>query len=111
MTWTDPGGTVTDPEQVVLESDPYRRLSYSWHTFTPEWARGNGISEEDRARMAAEPRSRVTFQIEPHGAAVKLTVVHDDGGPTVIEGVSDGWPAIVSNLKSLLETGAVLPTA
>jgi uncharacterized protein YndB with AHSA1/START domain/DNA-binding transcriptional ArsR family regulator len=111
MTWTDPGGTISDPEQVVLESDPYRRLSYSWHTFTPDWARGNGISEEDRARAAAEPRSKVTFQLEPQGPAVKLTVVHDDGGPTVIEGVSSGWPAIVSDLKSLLETGSVVAKA
>ncbi len=31
------GLTIADPEQVVLESDPYRRLSYAWHTFTPEW--------------------------------------------------------------------------
>ena len=29
---------VSDPEQVILESDPYRRLSYTWHTITPEWA-------------------------------------------------------------------------
>ncbi|MGH9120430.1 MAG: ArsR/SmtB family transcription factor, partial [Acidimicrobiales bacterium] len=31
------GLTIADPEQVVLESDPYRRLTYTWHTFTPEW--------------------------------------------------------------------------
>ncbi len=111
MTWHDPGGAVADPEQVVLESDPYRRLSYSWHTFTPEWAKGNGISEEERAKLAAESRSKVTFQIEPHGAAVKLTVIHDDGGSALIEAVSSGWPEILSNLKSLLETGDVLPKA
>jgi uncharacterized protein YndB with AHSA1/START domain/DNA-binding transcriptional ArsR family regulator len=110
MTWTDPGGEISDPEQVVLESDPYRRLSYTWHTYTPEWAAGNGITEEFRARAAAEPRSTVTFELEPQGRAVKLTVVHE-GGPTTIDGVRDGWPAIISSLKSLLETGSVVATA
>ena len=61
--------------------------------------------------MAAEPRSRVTFDIEDLGGLVKLTVVHDgfDPGSAVLEGVSGGWPAIISSLKSLLETGEVLP--
>ena len=35
MTWDNHGVRIADPEQVVLESDPYRRLSYTWHTFTP----------------------------------------------------------------------------
>lgn len=34
----DVGLVVSDPEQVILESDPYRRLSYTWHSFTPGWA-------------------------------------------------------------------------
>lgn len=110
MTWADKGGPITDPEQVVLESDPYHRLSYTWHTFTPEWAAGNGIPEEYRARAAAEPRSTVTFQLEPAGPVVKLTVVHE-GGPAVLEGVSEGWPAIMASLKSLLETGSALAMA
>jgi hypothetical protein len=55
----------------------------------------------------------VTFDIEPLGQMVKLTVVHDgfDPGSTVLEGVSQGWPQILSNLKTLLETGEVLPTS
>lgn len=110
MTWHDPGGEISDPEQVVLESDPYRRLSYTWHSFTPEWAEGNGIPEADRTRLLAEPRSKVTFDLEPAGDAVRLTVTHE-GGPAILEGVSAGWPAIVSGLKSLLETGNVLSTA
>lgn len=106
MTWTESGRVIEDPEQVVLESDPYRRLSYSWHTYTPDW----DMPEDVRAKLRDEPRSKVTFEIEPQGTAVKLTVVHD-GGPTVLAGVSEGWPAIVSSLKSLLETGSVVPTA
>jgi uncharacterized protein YndB with AHSA1/START domain/DNA-binding transcriptional ArsR family regulator len=102
---------VSDPEQIVLESDPYRRLSYTWHTFTDDWARAYHIDDEFYARVAAERRSRVTFDIEDLGRLVKLTVVHDgfDPGSAVLEGVSGGWPAIISSLKSLLETGEVLP--
>jgi len=113
MTLHQAGVTITDPAQVVLESDPYRRLSYTWHTFTEEWAQANGISEEQRAVLAAEPRSKVTFDIEDLGPTVRLTVVHDpfDAGSAVLEGIQQGWPAILSSLKTLLETGEVLPTA
>ncbi len=102
---------VADPEQVVLEADPYRRLSYTWHTFSEEWARAFNVDEEFRARVAAEPRSKVTFDIEDLGGSVKLTVVHEGFGPgsLVRESVSGGWPAVLSNLKTLLETGDVLP--
>ena len=108
----DPSGArVADAGQVVLESEPYRRLAYSWHTFTPEWAANYGITEENRARFAAESRSKVTFEIEPLGEQVKLTVVHDgfEPGSAVLEGISQGWPALLSGLKTLLETGAPLP--
>ena len=62
-------------------------------------------------KVASEPRSKVTFEIEPHGQTVKLTVVHDDfeAGSAVLEGISQGWPAILSSLKTLLETGEALP--
>jgi len=104
------GVSVADPEQVVLEAEPYRRLSYTWHTFTPEWAAAMGISEEVRAQIAAEPRSKVTFDLEEDGELVRLTVVHDGFGPgsTVAEMVSGGWPRVLSSLKTLLETGDVL---
>ena len=92
------------PAQVVLEADPYRRLSYTWHTFTPS---GHAVRDRrgSRARFAAERRSKVTFDIEPAGEMVKLTVVHDgfDPGSAVLEGVSAGWPRILSDLKTLLE--------
>jgi DNA-binding transcriptional ArsR family regulator/uncharacterized protein YndB with AHSA1/START domain len=111
MTWHHHGVTIADPAQVVLESDPYRRLSYTWHSFTPEWAAALDRDEDLRAKVAAEPRSKVTFEIEPLGQMVKLTVVHDDlePGSTVLELVSGGWPRAISNLKTFLETGEPLP--
>lgn len=53
----------------------------------------------------------MTFDIEPVGAMVKLTVVHGDlpPGSTVREMVSQGWPQLLSSLKTLLETGEALP--
>jgi DNA-binding transcriptional ArsR family regulator/uncharacterized protein YndB with AHSA1/START domain len=105
------GVTIADPAQVVLESDPYRRLSYAWHTFTPEWAAAYDMSEEYLAKVAAEPRSKVTFDIEPLGEYVRLTVVHDgfEEGSAVLPDISQGWPMVMSSLKSLLETGDSLP--
>jgi uncharacterized protein YndB with AHSA1/START domain/DNA-binding transcriptional ArsR family regulator len=56
--------------------------------------------------------SQVTFTIEPHEDIVRLTVRHD-GLPTEadLKAISAGWPAVLANLKSLLETGEVLPQA
>jgi DNA-binding transcriptional ArsR family regulator/uncharacterized protein YndB with AHSA1/START domain len=103
--------TIADPAQVVLESDPYRRLSYTWHSFTPEWAAAYDVSDEHLAKVAAEPRSTVTFDLEPVGELVKLTVVHDgfDAGSAVLPGISEGWPRILADLKTLLETREPLP--
>src|SRR5262245_61142705 len=72
------GLTVADDDQVVLEAEPYRRLSYTWHTVTPEWAGALGLNDDARDRLMAEPRSKVTFDIEPlDDEQVKLTVIHD----------------------------------
>ncbi|GAA5008359.1 ArsR/SmtB family transcription factor [Streptomyces hyderabadensis] len=111
MVWRERSAETADPEQVVLESDPYRRLSYTWHTFTPEWAEANGIDDETLAKLSAERRSKVTFEIEDLGGSVKLTVVHDgfEPGSTAREMIQHGWPALVSSLKTLLETGETLP--
>jgi uncharacterized protein YndB with AHSA1/START domain/DNA-binding transcriptional ArsR family regulator len=111
MTWSQFGVTIADPEQVVLEAEPYRRLSYSWHTFTPELAEVLDVAEEKQARIAAEPRSKVTFEIEQVDELVKLTVVHDgfEPGSVMATMVSQGWPKVLSNLKTLLETGEPLP--
>ena len=107
LSFTENNVTVADPAQVVLESDPYRRLSYTWHTFTPEWAAAHGVDDELLARLAGERRSKVTFAIEQVDDSVRLTIVHDDFDPgsIVAEMVGVGWPRVVSELKTLLETG------
>ncbi|NNH72555.1 metalloregulator ArsR/SmtB family transcription factor [Nocardia uniformis] len=111
MVWEQFGWVSKDPEQVVLESEPYRRLSYTWHSVDQAFGEQFEFSPDEVAKMAAEPRSKVTFDIEPHGETVKLTVIHDGFGPdsVMLDGVRNGWPAILSSLKTLLETGATLP--
>jgi hypothetical protein len=56
-------------------------------------------------------RSTVTFEIEPLGDLVKLTVVHDGFAPgsVVLPDITGGWPRVLSGLKSLLETGETVP--
>ena len=78
----------------ILVADPPRRLSY---TFKHELFEG----------MRDEPATKVTFTIEPYGEIVKLTVMHEDfvEGSKLLGAISNGWPAILSSLKSLLETG------
>jgi uncharacterized protein YndB with AHSA1/START domain len=78
----------------ILEADRPRRLSY---TFRHEL-------DED---MRKESATRVAFTIEPYGNLVKLTVTHEGfgAGSKLLDGISKGWPAILSGLKSLLETG------
>jgi uncharacterized protein YndB with AHSA1/START domain len=84
----------------VLEYDPPRRLVHSWRTlYDPE--------------AAPEPESRVTWEIEaqPDGVS-KLTLVHDrlERSPKTAKSV-EGWSYILSNLKTVLETGEPLPSA
>lgn len=103
-----------DLEQRVLEAQPYRRLSYTWHNYQPEHAGYFGWSAEYLARLQQEPRSKVTFELEPMGnGVVKLTLTHDDFVPDseMRRAVSNGWPEILASLKSLLETGEVLVPA
>ncbi len=114
MAHDEVGLVVRDPEQVILESDPFLRLAYTWHTFTPEWAAEVGMDDATADAWRAEPRSKVAFDIEDAGHGVtKLTVVHDgfEPGSAVLHGISEGWPAVLSSLKSLLETGLTLRTA
>ena len=61
---------------------------------------------------SSDAASRVTFQIETFEEAVRLTVSHTELDPEskTFRGISMGWPAILSSLKSLLETGKPLPS-
>jgi uncharacterized protein YndB with AHSA1/START domain len=104
------GVTIKDPEQVVLEATPHSRLSYTWHTFSPEWATVHGFSEATRQQFASESRSKVTFDIGKAEGVVRLTVTHDgfDEGSAVLAAIRDGWPPIISSLKTYLETGEPL---
>jgi uncharacterized protein YndB with AHSA1/START domain/DNA-binding transcriptional ArsR family regulator len=110
MAWELRGLRIDDPEQVVVESDPPRRLSYRWHTLTTELADALDLTDDTRQRVAAEHRSTVTFALEPMDEVVKLTVVHDDfdEGSVMAQMVARGWPSVLSSLKSLLETGETL---
>jgi uncharacterized protein YndB with AHSA1/START domain len=89
-------GRTTDVGE-VLEAERPRRLSYTFRHILNEAARN-------------ERPSRVTFVLEPHGKLVKLTLTHEDFAEdsVVIDGISKGWPAIMSSLKSLLESGEAL---
>jgi uncharacterized protein YndB with AHSA1/START domain/DNA-binding transcriptional ArsR family regulator len=111
MTWHQRGVAISDPEQVVLESEPYDRLSYTWHSFTPEFAEAIDLSDDVSEQVAAEPRSKVTFELEDLSGRVKLTVIHEGFEPdsVVIKMISGGWPSVLSDLKTLLETGETLP--
>lgn len=112
---TGDDGEPQDLGQVVLESDPHRRLAYTWHTFQPEHAELFGWSEERLAELQREPVSKVSFELEPVGSTVKLTVIHDGfpPGSEMLRAVSGqrpetgGWPQLLSDLKTLLETGDV----
>ena len=89
-------GKTTDVGE-ILEADRPRRLSYTFHHILSEAAR-------------KERPSRVTFVLEQYGKLVKLTLTHEDfaEGSVIIDGISKGWPAIMSSLKSLLESGQAL---
>jgi uncharacterized protein YndB with AHSA1/START domain len=89
-------GQISDAGEIV-EAEPPRRLVIRWqHQKKPE--------------LKAEGESRCTVELEPSGTAVKLSITHTiEREPSkLIEAVSGGWPKIISNLKSLLETGSAV---
>ena len=110
VTWELDGIVMADPDQVVLEADRPKRLSYRWHTFTPEFLAKFDDEDGTIANALDQRRSKITFDIEPVGTLCKLTVTHDDFdvGSPVLAGVSQGWPPILASLKTLLETGEPL---
>ena len=88
-------GRIADTGE-ILESDPPRRLVIKWRN-------------EKRPELKAEGYSTCTMELEPVEAAVKLTITHtiDKENAKLIEAVSGGWPKVLSNLKSLLETSEI----
>lgn len=79
----------------VLECSPPNTLSYTW-------------PEPEGEKSAALPE-QLSWQITPSGpGTVKLKLIHDRVTEEFYEGVSEGWPAILSSLKSLLERGTPL---
>jgi uncharacterized protein YndB with AHSA1/START domain len=91
-----PDGRVADAGEIV-EADPPRRLVIKWRN-------------EFRPELKLEGYSRCAMELEPMAGAVKLTISHaiDRPDSKLIEAVSGGWPRILSNLKSLLETGEIV---
>ncbi|WP_193607680.1 ArsR/SmtB family transcription factor [Nocardioides lijunqiniae] len=88
---------VVDVTGTVLESEPPTRLV---------------VTFEDSDDVREHGPSVVTFLVEPHEDIVRLTVTHENlPNAEMLQGISSGWPAVLANLKSLLETGDVLPTA
>jgi uncharacterized protein YndB with AHSA1/START domain len=88
-------GTVSDAGKVV-EYDPPRRLAYTFVNLSDKY-------KDDLPALA-------TFVLEPYGKLVKLTLTHQGfrDGSKFFAGISRGWPAILSSLKSVLETGKPL---
>jgi uncharacterized protein YndB with AHSA1/START domain len=96
--WYETGsGEAVSDRGIMLESNRPRHLSYTWQVQFIE-------------EMRDENPSRVTFDIELEGEDTKLTLTHNEleAGGKVLETVRSGWPAILSSLKSLLETGEPL---
>jgi uncharacterized protein YndB with AHSA1/START domain len=88
-------GSVSDAGE-VLEADPPKRLVLKWRN--------------EYAHLKTEGFTRCTFEISQAGSLTKLAVVHEArrNNSKTIEAVAGGWPMILSNLKTFLETGKVL---
>ncbi|MGH9019539.1 MAG: SRPBCC family protein [Acidimicrobiales bacterium] len=110
MVWRMPGVAIDHPDQVVVGATPGEELAYTWHTFTPEWAAASDVDEATRATFDAEPRSTARFNLDRELTVTRLTLTHTgfDEASVVLAAVREGWPPILSSLKSLLETGEPL---
>jgi uncharacterized protein YndB with AHSA1/START domain len=94
----DDATRTVDVVGTVVETTPPRRLVITW---------ARPAEADD-----ASKHSRVTFDIEPQNERlVRLTVTHEDleNDPKMLASISGGWPAVLSNLKTFLETGQALP--
>lgn len=96
------GSGAADVAGTVVESERPTRLVTTWAE-SEDASEDAGGGREDR-------RSRVTFDIRPHAGIVRLTVTHEDlYDEAERAAAAAGWAAVLSNLKTLLETGSPLP--
>jgi uncharacterized protein YndB with AHSA1/START domain len=88
-------GQVSDVGEIV-QAEPPRRLVIRWQ-------------HQNKPELKAEGPSLCTMELEPIGTAVKLSITHtiEREASRLIDAVSGGWPKVISNLKSLLETGSI----
>ncbi len=91
-----PDGRITDAGEIV-EAEPPRRLVIRWQ-------------HQNKPELKAEGESRCTMELEPSGPAVRLSITHTIAREpsNFIAAVSAAWPMVISNLKSLLETGSTV---
>jgi uncharacterized protein YndB with AHSA1/START domain len=91
-----PDGRLLDAGEII-EAEPPSRLVIRWQ-------------HQDKPQLKAEGPSLCTMELEPTGPAVKLSIIHtiERESSKLIDAVSGGWPKIISNLKSLLETGSAV---
>src|SRR5215469_12113012 len=88
----------------VLACEPCRKLVYTWNTV-----------DKPEVAKKRDSLSRVTYELTPMGPQVKFRLIHEnllpediEKDPTTFRGINNGWPAVISSLKSLLETGEAI---
>ena len=90
----------------VLVCEPNRKLVYTWNQ-----------ADKDKPELTKKRQglSRVTYEITPMGQQVRLRLIHEnllpedvEKNPNTFQGINNGWPAVISSLKSLLENGTAL---
>lgn len=105
------GSGIADGGGTIIEATPPTRLVLTFGDspgeLSPAEAAEAMVDGDRRSALA----SLVTFSIEPYHDIVRLTVTHENLSDEDLEAASAGWPAVLANLKSLLETGHTLPQA
>jgi uncharacterized protein YndB with AHSA1/START domain/DNA-binding transcriptional ArsR family regulator len=113
MVWHKGDIAIAGPGQVVLEHNPYTRLSYTWHHITEEFAKSIEMDDDVYQKASSEPLSTAIFELEPIDDQVKLTVIHTgfEPGSIIRSMVGEGWIPLISDLKSLVESTPELSAA